>query len=140
MLSLRLVFSASSFVGIFFLYCTLFSSFFPKDTSPYVFLQSSIVTTAILVFLIFILFPNIFKKNSASTISISKIYTVSCLTSFICLIPFFALITYLICVAEGHDRWETMASVVALSVLLPTAWFIPIGLISGWVIYQRKCK
>ncbi|TSA54053.1 MAG: hypothetical protein D4R45_04600 [Planctomycetaceae bacterium] len=136
----RWIFSLSFAVGMFWLLGFIIEPIGQKDPSIFNLFILSFLSTIIVSYFLFKHSPNFLKAYPESGISIVKYYILSIFVSYFLLIPFSALLSYLLVKIFGDiNHHESILLITLFSIWFPLWWFVPVGLTIGWFLYKRKC-
>ena len=136
----RWIFSSSFAIGVFWLLGFIVEPIAKKEPSIVALSLSSLLITVIFSYFLFKLSPDFLKAYPESNISSIKYYILSILVSYFLLIPFFALVSYLLVKIFGDiNHHESSIFIGLFSIWFPLWWFVPVGLTVGWIFYKRKC-
>ena len=136
----RWIFSLSFAIGMLWLLGFLLEPIGQEEPSIFILSISSLLITIILSFCLFRLNPNFLKTYPESSISSTKFYILSIFISYFLLVPFFALVSYLLVRIFGDINHHESGILIGLfAIWFPLWWFVPVGLTIGWIFYNRKC-
>ncbi len=137
----RWIFSIGIATGSFWLFGFIVEPIIKKEPPLIILSAFSILVSFLVSFFLFRLIPNFLKPFPDSVVSLKKYYFLSIIASYFLLIPFFALISYLIVFLWGNiNDTESTILITLFSVWMPLWWVVPVGLIIGWFIYRKKCS
>ena len=137
----RWIFSLSFAIGMLWLLGFLMEPIGQKEPSIITLSISSLVITIIFSYFLFKLSPNFLKSYPEADISNTKYYILSIVVSYFLLVPFFALVSYLLVRIFGDINHNESGILIGLfAIWFPLWWFIPVGLTIGWIFYKRNVE
>lgn len=137
----RWIFSLSFAIGMFWLLGFVLEPIDQEEPSIFVLTILSLLITLLFSLFLFKLIPNFLKTYPGSYISTTKYFLLSIIVSYVLLVPFFALVSYLLVRIFGNtSHHESRIFIGLFSIWFPLWWFVPVGLTIGWIFYRRKCN
>ncbi len=102
-------------------------------------ISGGVLLSAVISYFLFKNIPNFLEKNKENSTSILKYYVINSIISYFLLIPFFALMIFIIALlfSSIHNK-DFITFIIIFSLWMPLWWFIPVGLGLGWFKYQKK--
>ena len=136
----RWIFSLSFTIGMFWLFGFLLEPIRQEEPSILTVFVLSLLVAVIFSFCLFRFSPNFLKSYPESDISSAKYYILCIIGSYFLLVPFFALVSYLLVKTFGDINHHESGILIGLfAIWFPLWWCVPIGLTIGWIFYKRKC-
>ena len=136
----RSIFSVSFAIGIFWLLGFIAEPILHREPPAWSLSLSSLLITVILMSLVFRRCPNFLKRCPEENVSSTKYYIMGIFVSYFLLIPFCALLSYLLVQLYGNvNHHESGMFIGMFAIWFPLWWFVPVGLLVGWIFYRRKC-
>jgi hypothetical protein len=137
----RWIFSSSFAIGMFWLLGFIIEPITQKEPSIFMLSFSSLSITIVFSYLLFRLRPGFLKLLPDPKTSSTKYYILSIIFSYFLLVPFSALVSYLLIRFFGDiNHSESFIFIGLFSIWFPLWWFVPVGLSIGWIFYKRRCK